>query len=98
MNHTHHYSFWHVHEHEHVDKTKGISGWEPENGSYYMLEHDTGHYHLSAQTHEHSTKSNLIPHSHKEKQHHPENDVDGPYHHHADIDHKPLDWDKEELK
>ena len=97
MSHSHEYSFWHAHEHEHIDKTKGADGWGWETGSYYMLEHDTGHYHLSAQTHEHSLKSSLTPHSHKAKQYHPEDD-DIIKHHHADIDHKPLDWDKEELK
>ncbi len=80
MTHSHEYSFWHAHMHDHDYGETGMS-------------HDTGHFHLYAQTHNHGAKSNLMPHSHKEKQYHPENDVDGPYHHHALADHKPLDYD-----
>ncbi|KKM05163.1 hypothetical protein LCGC14_1756920 [marine sediment metagenome] len=88
MTHTHHYSFWHAHQHEHVDSDKGIDGWEPETSSYYMIEHNTGHHHFYSNIHEHGPKSNTAPHSHKEKQYHPKNDIDGPYHHHAIADHE----------
>ncbi len=57
------------------------------------LEHDTGHYHLWAQTHDHGAKSNGLPHTHQDKQYHPAVNGDDEMHHHADIDHKPLDYD-----
>ncbi len=87
--HTHEYKFWHTHDHEHRDESKGLSGWEPETEDYYTYKHDTGHYHLWAQTHSHG-EGIKMPHTHKDKQVHPDESF---VHHHADIDHKPLDFD-----
>ena len=74
--HTHHYSYWHSHEHEHDDTGK------------LRMTHTAGHHHFYAQTHEHGPQSNKIPHSHKDKQFHPTNNAEGPYHHHAVADHE----------
>ena len=78
-NHSHEYNFWHTHMHLH--------------GGDLEIGHNTGHYHLWAQTHDHGDKSHLSPHTHKGKQYHPETDEDNEIHHHAPIDHKPLDYD-----
>ena len=74
--HTHEYSFWHIHMHLHGEPLK--------------IGHNTGHYHLWAQTHDHG-EGIKMPHTHKDKQVHPDESF---VHHHADIDHKPLDYDK----
>ena len=96
MPHAHEYRFWHAHEHVHTDSTKGASEWKVTYiDDQYRFKHDTGHYHLWAQAHYHGGKSDLAPHTHKDKQYHPEDD--GVIkHHHADADHKPLDWGGEE--
>lgn len=79
MNHTHHYSYWHAHEHYHREVG-------PDGNS--EIGHASGHHHFYANTHEHGDQSNKTPHSHKEKQYHPTNDTNGPYHHHAVADHE----------
>lgn len=84
MNHTHEYAYWHAHEHNHGP------GHDAGNVAAVGLKglshttHDTGHYHLYAQTHEHG-KAGDSPHSHKERQYHPQpSDL---VHHHAVADH-----------
>lgn len=86
MNHTHHYSYWHAHEHEHTDDRALVES--AVTGSDLYMRHDTGHHHFYANTHEHGPVSNMTPHSHKDKQYHPVNDTDGPYHHHGVADHE----------
>ena len=81
MSHTHEYRHWHAHGHRHVDESKGLGGWEPEDGGhYYYLRHGHGHYHDFAQTHEHGRKSSLAPHAHQARQAHPD---EGYKQHHA---------------
>jgi len=82
MNHTHEYKLWHAHEHTHgkdVDYSVAAVGLKGLASSI----HDTGHYHLFTQTHEHGL---VNVHSHKERQFHPQ-DSDL-VHHHATIDHE----------
>jgi hypothetical protein len=82
INHTHEYNFWHIHEHSHGKDVNyslaavGLKGISSET-------HNTGHYHLFTQIHEHGS---VNPHSHKERQYHPQDsDV---IHHHAVKDHE----------
>ena len=79
--HTHEYRYWHTHLHNHAYRELPKGAFEG---------HDTGHYHLWAQTHDHG-EGIKMPHTHKDKQVHPDESFT---HHHADIDHKPLDYDK----
>ncbi len=82
MTHTHEYAFWHTHLHFHKqihrDAEDRIVG-----AGRYSAEHDTGHYHLWAQTHDHG-ESTKMPHTHKDKQVHPDESF---VYHHAPIDH-----------
>ena len=72
--HTHEYAFWHIHRHSHVLRPL------PEGAEE---SHDTGHYHLWSQTHDHGEGLKL-PHTHKDKQVHPDESF---VHHHPPIDH-----------
>ncbi len=92
MNHTHHYSFWHSHEHMHIDKSKGIGGWEPETSEFYRYSHTDGHYHNWMQTHDHGGGADKAPHTHKAKQSHPTDDKVTKHHHALDAH----DTEKEE--
>ncbi len=83
MSHTHHYSFWHAHEHSHIDESKGVEGWEPEISEYYRFQHPTGHYHNWMQTHDHDG-GGRNPHTHKAKQYHPTDDKVTKHHHALD--------------
>ena len=74
-NHTHEYAFWHIHRHSHVLRPL------PEGAEE---SHDTGHYHLWAQTHSHG-EGIKMPHTHKDKQVHPDESF---VHHHAITDHE----------
>ncbi len=76
MTHSHEYAFWHTHLHNHAYRELPEGAFEG---------HDTGHYHLYAQTHDHGD-GNKVPHSHKEKQAHPEEDGIT-VHHHGLADH-----------
>ncbi len=73
-NHTHEYKFWHIHRHSHILRLL------PEGAEE---SHDTGHYHLWTQTHDHG-EGLKIPHTHKDKQVHPDESF---VHHHAIADH-----------
>ncbi len=71
MNHTHHYSFWHSHDHSHIGP--------PDGSPLITWTHSTGHYHNWMQTHEHGAGGNN-PHPHKARQYHAD---DATQHHHA---------------
>ncbi len=93
MSHTHEYRYWHAHMHAHADERSLVD--TPLSTGSPRTHHDTGHFHLWAQTHGHGEKSDGSPHTHRDRQHHPEDD--GVItHHHATADHKPLDCDKGE--
>lgn len=86
VTHTHEYRYWHAHKHCHEPVSRG-----EESVAVLGLKgltsttHDTGHYHLYAQNHEHGQAGDS-PHSHKERQYHPQpNDKT---HHHAVADHE----------
>ncbi len=81
MNHTHHYSFWHAHEHSH-EFAMDASG-EMKVEGVYVYKHDTGHYHNWMQTHEHGI-GGKNPHAHKARQFHEENDSETKDHHALD--------------
>ncbi len=83
MSHTHHYSFWHSHEHTHEqihrDAEDRIVG-----AGRYNAEHNTGHYHNWMQTHDHGGGADKAPHTHKAKQYHPTDDKVTKHHHALD--------------
>ncbi len=83
MGHAHEYRFWHAHTHGHISE-KSLRETEFHSGTHDW--HGTGHYHLWAQTHDHGSKPSLWPHTHKDKQFHPADDLDEK-HHHAPADH-----------
>ncbi len=75
MSHTHHYSFWHAHEHVHEGTfDSGI----PVQGN-----HTGGHYHNWMQTHSHGA-GGRNPHTHKDRQYHEESDPETKHHHAVD--------------
>ncbi len=81
ISHTHEYRFWHAHEHAH---NSGLPDYADER-------HGGGHYHLWFQTHSHGDGVRP-PHSHKDRQYHPEDDGVVTQHH-APKDH---DYDEPE--
>ena len=73
MNHTHHYSYWHAHEHAHVYEGSEMTSYA----------HTSGHYHNWMQTHDHGV-GGKGPHTHKARQYHEENDPETKHHHALD--------------
>jgi len=60
--------------------------WHGHEHGHLGERHAEGHSHLYAMTHTHGV-GGKTPHSHKERQEHPTDDVSGPNHHHAVSDH-----------
>ncbi len=87
MNHTHHYSFWHAHEHVHSEFIE--EHWLPGpakicvESKLIVTKHDTGHYHNWMQTHNHGA-GGQNPHTHKARQYHEESDPETKQHHALD--------------
>ena len=81
MSHTHHYSFWHAHEHYHELVTDAPG--EMKLAAKYTSKHNTGHYHNWMQTHDHGA-GGKGPHTHKARQYHEENDPETKHHHALD--------------
>ncbi|KKK93605.1 hypothetical protein LCGC14_2691160 [marine sediment metagenome] len=88
MRHTHHYSYWHAHDHVH---SKFIEEhWLPGptkicvESKLIVTKHDTGHYHNWMQTHDHGGGADKAPHTHKAKQDHTKDDKVTKHHHALD--------------
>lgn len=85
VTHTHEYKYWHAHKHCHAPDTReesvAVLGLKGLSSSC----HDTGHFHTFAQNHEHGHAGDS-PHSHKDRQYHPQSN--DKLHHHAVADHE----------
>ncbi len=77
MNHKHEYAYWHKHRHLHIYH-------DSPDGS--LNEHNEGHYHRYAQTHDHGFGGETF-HAHQARNKKIEDD-ESTKHHHAIADHK----------